>query len=562
MDSFPITGSHRKPEPLLAPAAAAGGPGLPRNQARPAVCVQAKAVASAPAGWQQERRKKSALRPGVRTRTREQRFVCPDESCEYRCTQSGHRQQHLRVHKGEKSFVCPRENCGYASVLSANLRVHLCFHSGDKPFICPRQGCGYASTTSCNLKKHLRVHKGEKPFVCPWENCGYVSVRPDDLKAHWRRHSGKKPFICLWENCGYVSRRSGDLTVHKRCHSGEKPFVCPRENCGYASGRLGDLKVHKRCHSGEKPFVCPRENCGYAFATSCHLKQHKRCHSGEKPFVCSWKNCGSAFGRLDHLKQHLRCHSGEKPFVCPWEGCGYASGRAGNVNVHLRRHSGEQPFGCPWEGCGRAFGQSASLARHVRRCAQAGSFVRLRKDSMSSGASCGHALARARSPSCCQTLETGQSLPVTTQHSPSPGCAAVAACLDAQAGLYPEVGVARQRTGVSSDSPGAIATVSSGICEGFDRGLAPSDGHKLRSPGPNLSPAPTPPVAQFEWEQSSSATGGVSDWLPWSTDHNLFADWPALCSSSASGLEVGSSLLSDDDKAFWRALLSPAHGEQ
>ncbi len=562
MDRFPITGSHRTPEPVLAPAAAAAGLGLPRKHARPPVCVPAKAVASAPAGWQQALRTKSASLPGLRTRSREQGFVCPHENCERRCTQSGHRQQHLRVRKREKSFVCPRQNCGYTSVLSGNLKVHLCFHSGEKPFVCPWDGCGYASTTSCNLKKHVRVHKGEKPFVCPRQNCGYASVRSSDLKVHWRRHSGKKPFVCPRQNCGYASGRAGGLTVHKRSHSGEKPFVCPLENCGYAFARLSDLKVHKRSHSGEKPFVCPLENCGYASATSCNLKQHKRRHSGEKPFVCPWEDCGSAFGRSGDLKQHLRCHTGEKPFVCPWEGCGYASGRSGNVNMHLRRHSGKQPFGCPWEGCGRVFGQSGSLARHLRRCTQAGSFARLRKDSMSSGASCGHSLAGARSPSCCQTLEAGQRLPVTTQHAASPVCATVAARLDAQAGLYPEVGVERQSTGVSSDSPRSGATESSGVCAFFDRDQVSSDREELRSPGLNLSPASPSPAAQLEWEQSPPAMGAIPDWLTWSTDHKLLDDWLSSISTNAFDKDVPALPLTDDDKAFWQALISPAHGEQ
>ena len=537
MDRFPVTRPRRQPELFLAPEPAAGGLGLPRQQARPPGCIQAKGAASASAGCQQERRKKRAPLPGFRTCTRTKRFVCPWENCGYACGRSDHLKQHLRFHSGEKPFVCPHENCGYASAIPRNLKVHLC------------------------------VHSGEKPFVCPWENCRYASGRSDLLKRHLRVHSGERPFDCPWKGCGYAFALSGSLQVHLRTHSGAKPFICPHEGCGVSFTHIATLKNHLRIHSGEKPFVCSHEDCGRVFAQVATLRRHLRTHSGKKPFVCLHEGCGRLFTRSDTLTEHLRVHSGKKSFVCPWEGCGHASARAGNLRLHLRVHSGERHFVASHAGGGYACGRSGSLARFLHRSAKGACVVRVRKDSTSrcrsSQARAGYSRTptRAQSVSCFQNLEAGQPLPVTTPYPASTFSTTAAACLKVGADLNMETVRQRQRTAVFSDSPGAIATVSSGICEDFDRGQAPSDGEEQRSPGLNLSPAPMPPAAQFEWEQSLSATGGVSDWLPWSTDHHLLADWPALYSSSVSGLEDPSALLTDDDKAFWQALLSPAHGK-
>ncbi|MCY4471998.1 MAG: hypothetical protein OXC07_04155, partial [Kistimonas sp.] len=83
-------------------------------------------------------------------------------------------------------------------------------------------------------------------------------------------------------------------------------------------------------------------------------------------------------------------------------------------------------------------------------------------------------------------------------------------------------------------------------------------------PGLNLlCPSPPSPIAQLGWEQSPSATEGmVPDWSPWLAQEYPGEDWLPLFSTSASDLEVPPLLLTDDDKAFWQALVSPAHGEQ
>ncbi|MCY4471999.1 MAG: hypothetical protein OXC07_04160, partial [Kistimonas sp.] len=150
------------------------------------------------------------------------------------------------------------------------------------------------------------------------------------------------------------------------------------------------------------------------------------------------------------------------------------------------------------------------LAGHLLCCTKAGPFEWSRKEGTSSStpsrAKARHCLARKENPLLCPRTEVGKQQPVTTQHPPSPVCAAAAAGRDAPVDLSLASGLACHSTGVSSDSSCSIATASPGVSEPCDRSLAPSDRHELRSPGLNLlCPSPPSPIAQLGWEQSPSA---------------------------------------------------------
>ncbi len=501
MDPVPVTGSHRKSGLLLASAKAAGDHDN---------------------GYEQPFRNRGAPMPGVRPHTGGKRFVCLREGCGRWFSRSGYLQQHLRVHTGEK------------------------------PFVCSFEGCGQAFKRSDYLTKHRLTHTGEKPFVCSREGCGQAFQRSDSLTIHRRRHTGEKPFVCSREGCGQAFRRSDSLTVHRRPHTGEKPFVCSYEGCKWAFKQSSHLKYHLRAvHIGEKTFVCPYEGCGQAFRRSDSLTVHRRRHTGEKPFVCSFEGCQCAFKQASHLKYHLRAaHTGEKPFVCPYGGCKWAFKQSIHLKYHLRAvHTGAKPFVCSLEGCGRLFTRRHLLAGHLRCCTKAGAFVRSRKDHTDSStpprASLGHSLACRENPLFFPRAETGKQLPVTTQHPPSPVCAAEVACRDAP----------------GDPSPASIATAFLDLSEPCDRSRTPSDREEQRSPWLSLPPAPLLPAAQLAREQWPSATGGMSDWLTWSAEDSLFGDGLPVFRSSASGLEAPSLLFMDDDQAFWQALIYPATGE-
>ena len=397
----------------------------------------------------------------------------------------------------------------------------------------------------------VRPHTGGKRFVCLREGCGRWFSRSGYLQQHLRVHTGEKPFVCSFEGCGQAFKRSDYLTKHRLTHTGEKPFVCSREGCGQAFQRSDSLTIHRRRHTGEKPFVCSREGCGQAFRRSDSLTVHRRRHTGEKPFVCSFEGCQCAFKQASHLKYHLRAaHTGEKPFVCPYGGCKWAFKQSIHLKYHLRAvHTGAKPFVCSLEGCGRLFTRRHLLAGHLRCCTKAGAFVRSRKDHTDSStpprASLGHSLACRENPLFFPRAETGKQLPVTTQHPPSPVCAAEVACRDAP----------------GDPSPASIATAFLDLSEPCDRSRTPSDREEQRSPWLSLPPAPLLPAAQLAREQWPSATGGMSDWLTWSAEDSLFGDGLPVFRSSASGLEAPSLLFMDDDQAFWQALIYPATGE-
>jgi len=289
-------------------------------------------------------------------------------------------------------------------------------------------------------------------------------------------------------------------------------------------------------------------------------------HSGERPFFCPCENCGHSFARSSELKRHLCVHTKERPFVCPHEGCGKGFVRASGREKHLRVHTAEKPFACSFEGCGQAFTRRDLLAQHVRSCTKAGSFVRLRKQRTNSATpsrvSARLALARRKKAPLFQRTEAGKQQPVTTQHPPAPVFAAAAGRRwkhrsSGAPAPSPGSGLSAHR-----DRPRSIATASPGVSEPCDRSLAPSAWDEQRSPGLNRPPAPPSPIAQLEWAQSLSATqGSLPDWSPWCADDHLYGDWLSLFGASASDLEVPSSLLADDDKGFWQALISPATSE-
>ena len=437
-------------------------------------------------------------------------------------------------------------------------------HTGEKRFACSHEGCVHAFAQSGELKKHSLLHTGGKPFVCCWEDCGRAFTQSGPLKSHLRLHTGEKPFVCPREGCGYASATSGSLTRHLRFHSGEKPFVCPREGCGQAFKQSGDLIAHRRTHSGERPFVCSWEGCGRSFVQLNHLKKHRYLHLPAKPFVCPWEGCRSSFVQPSFLKKHWHRHAGNNAFVCSHEDCGHSFAQASALQGHLRTvHPIEKPFVCPGDGCGQLFARSAALTRHLRLCTRAGSLECLQADpatrSVASRTSCRPRLARRQNPRLFQCAEAGKQRPVKKQYRSS---FAAATAPDVPVDPGPAPGLEHQGTGVSSDSPRSSATVSPGVSAPFDRSLAPADREEQRSPGLNLLPWPPSPIAQLEWTQSSSAMASlIPDWSACCADEHLYGDWLSLFSASASDLEAPPLLLTDDDKAFWQTLISPADSE-
>ena len=84
----------------------------------------------------------------------------------------------------KKSHKC--NQCHYASSNSGHLEEHLKVHSGEKLNKCGQ--CDYAYSQACTLKRHLKTHSGEKSNKC--NQCDYASSEAGNLRRHLKTHCG------------------------------------------------------------------------------------------------------------------------------------------------------------------------------------------------------------------------------------------------------------------------------------------------------------------------------------------------------------------------------------
>lgn len=128
---------------------------------------------------------------------------------------------------------------------------------------------------------------------------------------------------------------------------------------------------------------------------------------------------------------------------------------------------------------------------------------------------------------------------------------------EALASLSPEPGLERQSAGVSSDSPRSIATVSSSVGGLFDPGRSPSDRQQQRARQPRLrSFQPLPAVQPGRVEPPFVMEATLPDEVAWCAVEYCFGDWASWMDTKTSDKEAPSSFLSEEDQAFWQALMS------
>jgi len=407
-------------------------------------------------------------------------------------------------------------------------------HTEPEPCRAPAAMAGGPGLPRRHVRSCVSVHA--KRFACSQEGCHHRSTRRVDLNVHFRIHSGERPCVCPYAGCGRTFTQLAHLTAHQRLHTGEKPFACPHESCGRAFTQASTLKAHLRRHTGEKPFVCPHAGCGRPFTQSITLSRHLRLHTGATPFVCSHEGCESAFAQPGALTYHWRvAHTGTRPFVC--SRCGHAFVQSGHLARHKCRQSAKEPFSCIHEGGGRACTESGHQTRHR------------------------HGRTRGNRRRGQQGVAAVRPLSVET---PWLSSTAVAAS-PAQADLNLEMELAGSNTCVSCDKPGSIASVSSGISEPFDWSPAPSDRPEQRATGLNLFCLPPSPGALAGWTEPPSVTEAfMSDWSTGGAADQLFGQGLPLIrwvSTQASDKDVPASLRTEEDRAFWQALISPTNSE-
>ena len=485
------------------------------------------------------------------------------------------------------------------------------------PDWCPVPICAQGDTAPAVRKPGVPAagrssYTQEESLVCLYEGCAKVFTQASKLTAHRRSHTREKSWVCLYENCEKRFVFKSSLEVHLRIHSKEKPYICVHEGCGRSFASVGNFKRHQVVHVEEKTFICPWDGCGCSFAASSRLARHLHVHSAKKPFVCSQAGCGRAFSQMDDLKRHRRTHTGEKPFACRHEGCGRLFADASSRARHLRVHTRQAPFVCLHEGCGRSFTQSNSLKRHQEihtrdtpplfvnegaghACAESGArtrhlLARMTKPPLvavrggntglsgTGGKPHGYLRTSAENGRCFQRLETGPqplarahrrscaSLPVA-QESARPLCQAVAVpTVPVDPGLSP--GLDHQRAGVGNKGSWPTTAVSCAAhpCDGS--ALYPDRQRQqwLRAgqPASLLPPAGSSGALQQMsfMKEVKEVKEVIPGWLRSLADECFLWSSPSPSPSSqgtdASGHDALALSLADDDKAFWRELISPA----
>ena len=401
----------------------------------------------------------------------------------------------------------------------------------------------------------VTIHPGKREFfLAPAEETGPPGPAQSSKAARRPVCARPKPCAVVRGGCNKGSGNKRGRMAHRRAHTGigKKNCVCSWKGCGRTFRQAGDLKKHWRVHSGEKPFVCPYEGCEYASTQSNNLKQHQRLHSGEKPFVCSDKNCGRAFAARAHLTRHLLLHSGKKPFVCPHEGCEHACRAASALKLHLRVHTGEQLFVCPHEGCGCAFAARARLTQHLRRHSGESPFVFWYTGCTTLSVPSGsgpHLLCRD-SAGRCWSLEGGETgLPVVQESRFSFGAGPLSG-VAVEAG--PAVELHGQSPEAGSGSFRSTTTATSGEHQLRARSASPDAQDQLAS---SLPPSPLlQGLACAGLEPWPLQDFDVADWLTGDVDDSC--GWPS--GADTADMDTTPPALTDDDQAFWRALLVPA----
>ncbi|KAH8041059.1 hypothetical protein HPB51_013719 [Rhipicephalus microplus] len=86
-------------------------------------------------------------------------------------------------------------------------------------YICTKkfkQVCTKTFTQSGHLNNHMRLHTGGRPHACPV--CQKRFTQTGHLSNHMRMHTGERPYDCLI--CDKAFAQSGHLASHLRSHQG------------------------------------------------------------------------------------------------------------------------------------------------------------------------------------------------------------------------------------------------------------------------------------------------------------------------------------------------------
>ncbi|XP_073832626.1 uncharacterized protein isoform X1 [Musca autumnalis] len=217
------------------------------------------------------------------------------EMCNEVFPSEGHREHHMKVHRG---FCC--DDCDAVFETKQSLHRHRSNTHNDGPFPCPQ--CGKIFTNRSALKQHLRTHS-EPNFPCP--ECPSRFKEKSKLQRHMVIHTKVAAYVC--DICGASFTWQDSLTLHQRRHQKiDMHFKCTV--CDKSFRTKFKLQRHEKIHSGEKENVC--SYCGRGFTQKGDLLKHLRLHLGEKIYSCD--ECPEAFKYKKELRDHKNQHYKEK----------------------------------------------------------------------------------------------------------------------------------------------------------------------------------------------------------------------------------------------------------
>ena len=238
----------------------------------------------------------------------ENKFVCPDEFCEYKHNKKGSVRSHFAIKHHDKRETCEICSANFRSKKRLNIHVQS-QHNGERGWIC--EVCSKECKNKVGLNAHMVTHDKSRQVQCDYCEKDYSD------QVGLVLHIAAVHKIGDEINCGECDKvffHKVILRKHIIKNHTKKNLLC--EHCDYRTSVKRYLNRHyERVHSEEtvKNEICME--CGTKFRLKGHLRLHeRRVHKKVRKHKCNI--CQKAFFAKDTMICHLKIHTGETNFQC------------------------------------------------------------------------------------------------------------------------------------------------------------------------------------------------------------------------------------------------------